>query len=147
MEEKKEPRGTFSFECGACYQGVQDPTPVSSHVDKKGRARLCVYDSEGDENFRRPMLDGKMAPCRFGCPCKRAGGRKEERAFPDDYEEREEFCREQKSMIGHWRTIITCYGTFKPAEDGEIFEDIGKAYIGGELVPLKERNQDAGRDD
>ena len=62
--------------------------------DIKTQAR--EYDSEG--GIPRPQKDGAPAPCMFGCPRKRASGRKHEQCFPSN----------ESELWDHWRHVVTC---------------------------------------
>ena len=95
------------FECGARIPAEGNLKQSGSYADhardigqkprkKDGRYRLCVLDTHGDNN--KPIMpDGKVAPCRFFCPCKKASGRKETACMTED-----------PSRAGT-RVIITCY--------------------------------------
>jgi hypothetical protein len=84
---------TLTFPCGAEYS-VAD-VPQFSHVDKRGRGRLLVYDSEGCQPPRRA---GTPAPCRLDCPVtKRESGRKAFNAVRSD------------GRFSPPRRIVTCY--------------------------------------
>lgn len=116
---------SVTFPCGAGYHGCKDdPRKVTSHTrPRDGAIRLCVYDSDaGEGELQRPTFpDGTtVAPCRFNCPAKRAGGRKETRCFPADEHP------EVRDATGgmRWRWVVTCYGLVAklpapPADRGE----------------------------
>ena len=95
------PKGTMTFACGARFVGVPDPTPIASHKATDGRCRWVVYDSEPGP--QRPKLGEDVAPCRFGCPCKRAAKRKEWKGFPPE------------ESTARWQIWITCYGKWMSA--------------------------------
>lgn len=90
----------LKFACGAEYEA--SAVPKFSHVDKQGRGRLLVYDSEG---CNPPLLSGSPAPCRLACPvAKRASGRKAFNAVRSD------------GAFSPPRRIVTCYARVEDAE-------------------------------
>lgn len=102
--DTKNKGGLITCECGAKYEGVDDPRPNSSHIDRSGRARLCVYDNESS-TIMRPQKDGKDVDCLYGCPCKKKAKRKETQCY---------FERESHSNQGSpQRFVVTCYVTWR----------------------------------
>jgi len=98
----------LTFACGAELPEAKE-SPVFSHRRANGDGRLCVYDSDSD--LMTPKLAGKDAPCLWGCPAKRASGRKQVKCFPSD-----EVSMARKSAAGGrmgvdipWRHVVTCY--------------------------------------
>lgn len=98
----------LTFACGAAFENVK-VAPHFSHKRTNGDGRLCVYDSDGD--LTTPKLAGKDAPCLWGCPAKRASGRKQIKCFP-----RDEVSMARKRAEGGrmgvdipWRHVVTCY--------------------------------------
>lgn len=98
----------LTFACGAAYADIKE-VPAFSHRRANGDGRLCVYDSDG--GLTAPVLDGKAAPCLYGCPAKRASGRKQVKCFPSD-----ELGMARASASGGrmgveipWRHVVNCY--------------------------------------
>jgi hypothetical protein len=92
--------------CGATLPDqVDDPRRDASAPRKDGRLTFAVFDT--DTALTRPSNgDGKPAPCMFGCPKKKASGRKHMRCFPTD--EAEAFKR--------WRHVVMCAFTVSEVE-------------------------------
>lgn len=85
------------FACGAEYRATE--MPEFSRIDKRGRGKLLVYDSEGcnPPTFPTPESPNVAAPCRYQCPCKKKAGRQLVRAMRSD----------DKFYPPRW--IVTCY--------------------------------------
>ncbi len=92
--------GRVLFACGATTAAKEDPTP-NCRIAKDGRIVLCVFDSDSKTLSRPVMPAGDGAPCRFGCPCKRAAGRKQISAWHEDGR-------------GVGRVLVTCHGNWVP---------------------------------
>lgn len=98
----------LTFACGAEYGNIKE-APVFSRRRANGDGRMCVYDSDG--GLTAPTLDGKDAPCLYGCPKKQISGRKQIKCFPSD-----EVSMARKRAEGGrmgvdipWRRVVTCY--------------------------------------
>lgn len=98
----------LKFECGARLpvEGyLKEPfrnVSGSKPREKDGRTRLVVF-AIPDCPTQPVMPDGKKAPCMYGCPKKRASGRKMVRTWPeDDYKPDAPFIE----RIGY---VVTCY--------------------------------------
>ena len=51
-----------------------------------------------DVSAKLSGANGAPAPCMFGCPRKRASGRKHEQCFPSN----------ESELWDHWRHVVTC---------------------------------------
>lgn len=106
----KHKTGNVIFACGYSIDGVPDPRPVASHVERdgQGRVRLAVYDSESD-TMRRPQNPGELrdyAECWWSCPCKKKSKRKADRCYPSgEYDK-------SRTFETQCRRVVTCYGTW-----------------------------------
>lgn len=115
------------FECGAMYRNVEGPFAARAIAQgtkprkRDGRVSCVVYDSDrvGQSSPRRPtMPDGSPAPCRFGCPAKRASGRREMSYWPDETNSAEAQAAVAKDRTGPIRfpVYVTCYPSERPTE-------------------------------
>lgn len=98
----------LKFECGARipengylkqpFQNMSGSKPRP----KDGRVALVTFAIPSCPT-QPVMSDGSKAPCMFGCPKKRASGRKMIRTWPDDdYKPEEPF----SERMGY---VVTCY--------------------------------------